>query len=44
MLYLFSDQLGYPHQVVQAVAIFVVARILYLLFRYYVFLDHPHSS
>lgn len=37
MLFLFSDMLGYPHQLVQAVAIFVVAGILYLLFRYFVF-------
>jgi putative flippase GtrA len=44
MLYLFSDRLGYPHQLVQAVAIVAVAGILYLLFRYYVFPNHPQSS
>lgn len=37
MLYVFSDQLGYPHQVVQAVAIFAVAAILFVLFRVFVF-------
>lgn len=37
MLYLLSDRLGYPHQLVQAVAIVAVAGILYLLFRYFVF-------
>jgi putative flippase GtrA len=37
MLYLFSDQLAYPHPLIQAIAIFVVAGILFLLFRYYVF-------
>jgi putative flippase GtrA len=37
MLFLFSDLLGFPHQLVQAVAIVVVAGVLYLLFRYFVF-------
>lgn len=41
MLYLFSDLLMYPHQLVQAVAIVVVAGILYLLFRYFVFPNRP---
>ena len=36
-LYIFSDRLGYPHQMVQAGAIFAVAGILYVLFRYFVF-------
>ena len=39
ILYLFSDRLGYPHQLVQATAIFAVAGILFLLCRYYVFFD-----
>ena len=37
MLYLFSDKMGFAHQLVQAVAIVVVAGILYLLMRYFVF-------
>ena len=37
MLYLLADCLGLPHQFVQAAAIVVVAGILYLLFRYFVF-------
>ena len=37
LLYLFVDILQYPHQLVQAAAIFVVAGILFLLFRYFVF-------
>lgn len=37
MLYVFSDKLLFPHQLVQAAAIFVVAGILYLMFRYFVF-------
>lgn len=44
MLYLFSDRLGYPHQLVQAVAIVAVASILYLLFRYFVFPNQPEPS
>jgi putative flippase GtrA len=39
MLYVCSDLLRYPHQLVQAVAIVVVACILYLLFSYFVFPD-----
>ena len=37
ILYIFVDLLGYPHPLMQAIAIFVVAGVLYLLFRYYVF-------
>ena len=44
MLHFFSDRLGYPHQLVQAVAIFAVAGILYLLFRYFVFPKRPQPS
>ena len=42
-LYLFSDRMGYPHQIVQVVAIVVVAGILYILFRYFVF-PQRHQS
>lgn len=41
MLYVLSDRLKFPHQAVQAAAIFVVAGILFLIFRYFVF---PHSG
>ena len=41
MLYLFWEKLKYPHQIVQAVAIVVVAGVLFLLFKYFVF---PHSK
>lgn len=37
MLYVLSDKLKFPHQAVQAAAIFVVAGILFLIFRYFVF-------
>ena len=33
----FFRRLGYPHQAVQAVGIFVVAAYLFLMFRFYVF-------
>lgn len=39
LLYVFSDILKIPHQIVQAVAIVVVAGVLFLLFKYYVFPD-----
>jgi len=37
ILLTFVDRLGYPHQLVQAVAIFVVAGFLFLAFKYFVF-------
>jgi putative flippase GtrA len=44
MLYVFSDRLMYPHQLVQAAAIFVVAGVLFLLFRYFVFPNRSLGS
>lgn len=37
MLYIFWEKFKFPHQVVQAFAIFVCAGILFLLFKYFVF-------
>ena len=37
ILLAFVDKLGYPHQWVQAVAIFVVAGFLFVAFRHFVF-------
>jgi putative flippase GtrA len=37
MLIVFVDKLGYPHQWVQGVAIFVVAAFLFLAFKVFVF-------
>lgn len=37
ILVVFVDRLGYPHQAVQAVAIFAVAAFLYVAFRWFVF-------
>jgi len=36
-LYLFVDQIGYPHQIVQGALILCVAILLFLLQRYWVF-------
>lgn len=37
LLYVFVDKLFFPHQLVQIVAIIIVAGELFLLFKYYVF-------
>lgn len=37
ILVIFVDQIGYRHQWVQAIAIFVVAAFLFVAFRYFVF-------
>lgn len=39
MLFLLSDKLKLPHQFVQASAILVVAGVLFLMFKYFVFPD-----
>lgn len=43
MLYLLSEKLKFPHQAVQALAIFVVAGILFLLLKFFVF-PVPHNN
>ncbi len=37
ILIVFVDKLGYPHQIVQGVAIFVVAAFLFVAFKLFVF-------
>lgn len=37
MLYLLVDKLGYPHQLVQAAAIFVCAAFLFVALKFFVF-------
>lgn len=37
ILHIFVDIYGYPHQLVQAIAIIIVAGLLFLIFKYYVF-------
>jgi putative flippase GtrA len=39
LLYVFSGLVGFPHQAVQAVAIFVVAGYLFLLLKYIVYVE-----
>lgn len=41
MLYILWEKFNYPHQAVQAAAIFVCAGVLFLMFRYFVF---PNSK
>lgn len=44
-LSIFVDRLGYPHQLVQAVAILVVAIFLFVAFKFFVFpAHHPNSN
>jgi len=37
MLLILAERLGYPYQIVQAAAIFIVAGFLFLAFKYFVF-------
>ena len=37
LLYVFSDLLHFPHQAVQACAIFIVAGVLFVQFKFFVF-------
>jgi putative flippase GtrA len=37
MLSILSDKLGFPHQAVQALAVFIVAGIVFLMLKYFVF-------
>ena len=37
LLFIFVDQFMYPHQLVQAVATFVVAGFLFIAFKFFVF-------
>ena len=41
LLFIFVDRLHFPHQAVQAAAIFIVGGLLYLLFRFWVFRTNP---
>ncbi len=44
ILITFVDRMGYPHQWVQAFAIFVVAAFLFVTFRYFVFPEVPAKA
>ncbi len=41
ILIVFADMMGYPYQIVQAVAMIVVALFLFVIFRYFVFYNKP---
>lgn len=44
-LFIFADRLGYAHQLVQAVAIIIVAGFLFIAFKYFVFRENIwHTS
>ena len=43
ILYLFVDRMGYPHEVVQAVAILVVATLLFIVMKKCVFVEKEHA-
>lgn len=44
ILFVCVDQLGYAHQLVQGVTIFVIAGYLFIVFKYFVFPQNNHSS
>lgn len=44
LLAIFVDYLGYAHQWVQAVVIFIVAGYLFLSFKFFVFVKLPNSA
>lgn len=44
ILLTFVDRLGYAHQAVQGVAIFVVAGFLFMVFKYFVFPEYDNCS
>jgi putative flippase GtrA len=44
LLIVFVDKLGYAHQMVQAIAIFVVAGFLFTVFKFFVFPDRNASN
>lgn len=43
ILVLMVDRLGYPHQWVQAIAVFIVAGFLFLMFKFFVFAEVKRS-
>jgi putative flippase GtrA len=44
ILIVLVDKLGYPHQLVQAIAILVVAAFLFMVFKFFVFTDMDASN
>ena len=44
LILLFVDRLGFPHQIVQALAILMVAVVLFIMLRTFVFKQHSSSG
>ncbi len=44
ILFVFVDQLGYAHQLVQGVTIFIIAGYLFIVFKYFVFPENNRSN
>ncbi len=44
LLLLFSDVLGYPHQIVQFIAIFIVAAFLFVMNKFFVFAPSKNKA
>ncbi|NOU00663.1 MAG: GtrA family protein [Gallionella sp.] len=44
ILFVCVDQLGYAHQLVQGITIFIIAGFLFLVFRYFVFPKPDNSN
>ncbi|MEQ1525677.1 MAG: GtrA family protein [Gallionella sp.] len=44
ILFVFVDRLGYAHQWVQGVTIFILAGFLFLVFKYFVFPKSPKAA
>lgn len=44
LLIVFVDNLGYPHQLVQVIAIFIVAAFLFMIFKLFVFVNDKASN
>jgi putative flippase GtrA len=44
ILFIFVDHLGYAHQIVQGITIFIIAGFLFIVFKYFVFPKTNNSN
>jgi putative flippase GtrA len=44
ILSIFVDKMGYSYRVVQAIAILAVGMLLFFLYKFFVFVNHPNHS
>jgi putative flippase GtrA len=44
ILFVFVDDFGYTHQIVQGITIFIIAGYLFIVFKYFVFPKNNHSN